>query len=91
MEGIEEMAVNEWSIGLSGLTGEQIKKGLDTWQESWPPSLPEFREACTGASVDWEHKSPAYVESVRALPAPLCKPEIANECRDKLKSMGFLK
>lgn len=48
MAGIEEAAVAEWSNGLSGVTGEQIKHGLDTWSEDWPPSLPEFRNACMG-------------------------------------------
>ena len=88
MDGIEEMAVNEWSIGLSGLTGAQIKKGLTDWQEPWPPSLPEFRAACEGSS-DWEHKSPAYVESYKALPRPLCKKEIADAQREKLRKLGI--
>jgi hypothetical protein len=46
MDGIEEIAVDEWAIGLAGLTSEQIADGLARWQEPWPPSLPEFRHAC---------------------------------------------
>lgn len=48
MQGIEEEAVKEWSQGLTGITGEQMKTGLEAWAEPWPPSLPEFRKACTG-------------------------------------------
>jgi hypothetical protein len=48
MDGIEEFALMEWAGGLSGLTGEEIKRGFDTWEEDWPPSLSEFRNACLG-------------------------------------------
>jgi hypothetical protein len=48
IEGIEEIAVNEWAEGLSGVTGEQIKRGLSEWAEAWPPSMGEFKAACTG-------------------------------------------
>ena len=47
-EGIERVAMDEWAQGLSGITGEQIATGLRLWQEDWPPSLPEFRNACLG-------------------------------------------
>ena len=52
IEGIEETAVTEWSQGLAGLTGEQIKFGLDNLTDDWPPSLPAFRAACTGKGVN---------------------------------------
>lgn len=52
IEGIEETAVTEWSQGLAGLTGEQIKFGLDNLTDEWPPSLPAFRAACTGKGVN---------------------------------------
>lgn len=48
MQGIEQVAVSEWSQILAGLTPTQIKHGLDTWREDWPPSAPEFHNACTG-------------------------------------------
>lgn len=48
IEGIEEQVVDEWSRGLAGLSGDDIKRGLDSWSEPWPPSLPEFRAACLG-------------------------------------------
>jgi hypothetical protein len=47
-----------WQAGLSGLTLEQIKGGLDALLRNnveWPPSLPEFRELClksTGGAPD---------------------------------------
>ena len=52
IEGIEETAVTEWSQGLAGLTGEQIKFGLDNLTDDWPPSLPTFRNACTGKGIN---------------------------------------
>lgn len=48
IDGIEDIAVAEWSETLGGLTGEQIKHGLDTWNGDWPPSAPEFKNACLG-------------------------------------------
>ena len=48
IDGIEEVAVNEWSARLSGLTGEEIKRGLNEWSGEWPPSADEFRDACLG-------------------------------------------
>ena len=51
IEGIEEAVVSEWSQGLSGLTDEQINLGLETWNGDWPPSLPEFKKACSQPPV----------------------------------------
>lgn len=48
IEGIEGQVAAEWSEQLAGLTADQIKRGLDSWKEGWPPSAPEFREACLG-------------------------------------------
>jgi hypothetical protein len=48
IEGIEETAVREWSEGLGELSADQVKRGLDSWDQAWPPSLPEFRAACLG-------------------------------------------
>lgn len=49
IDGIEELAVNEWAQVLEGITGEQIAYGLELWEESWPPSAPEFKAACLGS------------------------------------------
>ena len=48
IDGIEEVAVTEWAQGLAGITGAQMKRGLENWQGDWPPSLTEFRDACLG-------------------------------------------
>jgi len=48
IEGIEDTAITEWSNELNGLTGEQVKTGLEAWKGDWPPSAPEFRKACLG-------------------------------------------
>lgn len=52
LEGIEETAMVEWSQALRGLTGEQIKKGLDSLSEEWPPSAISFRALCEGKAVN---------------------------------------
>ena len=41
-----EVAIKEWGNGLAGLTADDVKRGLEVWQEDWPPSLPEFKKAC---------------------------------------------
>lgn len=43
---LQRLALTEWADGLSGLTVEQIKTGLESWQGDWPPSLPEFYKSC---------------------------------------------
>lgn len=52
IDGLEEIAVSEWSQGLAGLTGDDIKRGLNNLTDEWPPSLPAFRAACEGKSVN---------------------------------------
>lgn len=52
IEGIEKVAVNEWAEGLAGLSGDQIKHGLDNWNESWPPSMPEFKNVCLNKGIN---------------------------------------
>ena len=48
IEGIEELAVSEWSQVLGGLTGEQLRHGFDSWKSEWPPTAEEFKSACIG-------------------------------------------
>jgi len=62
--------MTEWREGLAGVTAEELKRGLEAWQESWPPSLPEFRAACLGKSETWEHTGDAYRRFPPALPKP---------------------
>ena len=52
LEGIEETAMVEWSQALRGLTGEQIKNGLDNLSDEWPPSAIGFRALCEGKGVN---------------------------------------
>lgn len=46
MDGIEKIAVREWSLGLAGMTAADIRRGLEAWQGEWPPTLPEFAASC---------------------------------------------
>ena len=48
IDGDEEGTIKEWANYLAGLTGEQIKHGLESWDEDWPPSAIEFRKCCLG-------------------------------------------
>lgn len=52
IDGLEKIAASEWGSHLFGLTGEQIKHGLETWNGDWPPSATEFRKACEGKAVN---------------------------------------
>ncbi len=49
----------EWSEGLAGLTGDEIKEGLRVCRGSrtWPPCVAEFRADCRPKNV---HTSAAY-------------------------------
>lgn len=74
-----KVAMDEWRRGLAGVTGEQIRRGLATWDAAWPPTLPEFRKACLGIADDWEHRGAAYRRFQKALPKPKANPEIVAE------------
>lgn len=44
-------AGSTWSIGLAGLTAQQVGQGVQACiasSEPWPPTLPEFRAMCLG-------------------------------------------
>lgn len=43
---IMAIALDEWSRGLAGYSPDEVKRGLDSWEGDWPPSLPEFKAAC---------------------------------------------
>tara|TARA_R110000850_G_C9996087_1_gene467948 strand:+ start:7056 stop:7316 length:261 start_codon:yes stop_codon:yes gene_type:complete len=55
-----ELAIDEWSERLQGLTGEQIKHGLDKLDGEWVPTPMSFRTLCTGD--DGLHSTGAYRE-----------------------------
>jgi len=68
IEGIEDLAVTEWSQGLSGLSGEQIKLGIDSLSEDWPPSVIAFRALCEGRQANGlglDYKPPYHTEFKR--------------------------
>ena len=58
--GLERHAVNEWARELAGLTGEQIRRGLDSLPKDWPPTAGEFRELCTGVSETHKENAAMY-------------------------------
>lgn len=62
-----------WAEALSGTSPESIGGALSALIESgreWPPTLPEFREACRVAALARQAANPA----VAALPAPRDEP-----------------
>jgi hypothetical protein len=50
--GIEETAMREWAMALADMTPEQIRRGLDSLNSDWPPTLPEFKRLCMGRGVN---------------------------------------
>ena len=68
IDGLESLAIDEWAKGLSGVTGEQIKHGLEAWAGEWPPSLPEFKDACTGKSNLLNEYGLNYIPEVYRIP-----------------------
>jgi hypothetical protein len=62
IDGIQyRVLAGEWAEGIAGLTGEQIKTGIDRCRTTmaWPPSIAEFRSACEGGSTPEQR---AYAE-----------------------------
>jgi len=89
LEGIEDTAVNEWSQGLSGLSGEQIKLGIDNLKDDWPPSLIAFRALCegrqaNGLGLDY---TPPYHKEIRR--ERLIESDEAKEKHRKAASIGL--
>lgn len=53
ISGIDyRLLADEWAQGLAGLTGADIKRGLESVRAElpWPPSIAEFRTACHGGA-----------------------------------------
>lgn len=53
--GVSADQDHAWAATLGGLTGAQIAKGLSELAargDDWPPSAPEFRKLCEGASPE---------------------------------------
>lgn len=77
-----------WAEDLAGLTGEQIKRGLQASYQ-FPPSCDEFREKCKAAPPQ-THCEPFF----RALPKPKADPDEVKrrmaEAMAKAGGMGTL-
>ena len=92
LEGIQDRAVQEWSNGLSGLTGEQLKQGIDKWDSDWPPTLSEFKTCCIGIKEDWKHSTAAYkvIDNSKALPILKAQKKVRDKSMDEIKkSLGL--
>ena len=77
------LGVGEWANQLEGVTGEQVKHGLDNWAEDWPPSSAEFAKLCKGES-DAMHGSPAYKTFI-SLPKPPVNKKLGLEALTAMK------
>ena len=77
---LHDAAVVEWGLGLAGLSGEAIKRGIDRCRVGceWPPSIAAFVKFAKAADEPWEHRGPAYRLHVRALPKPKAAAEVVR-------------
>jgi hypothetical protein len=66
---------------LAGITGEQIAEGLNRWEEKWPPSLFEFRDACTGTITD--EFGIGYVPEIYRVKTICPNRRLSSDARDK--------
>lgn len=84
IEGIEDEATSEWALQLSGLTGEDIARGLAAWSDEWPPSAPEFKKACR-QYVTAAHRPFDKSKALEHKPDPEKAKEAIDEMRRRLK------
>lgn len=80
---LEQLALTEWQEKLSGMTAEDIRRGLDRWDGDWPPSLPEFVKACKPSTV----QSSACHRRTKATPRPPVNKALAKQYIDEMHSM----
>lgn len=74
--------VETWRKGLTGVTPEQIARGLKTCLErgaDWPPTLPEFRAMCKPV------RAPYHQKFARALPVSPSDPSVAEDAITKMR------
>lgn len=84
-----------WAATLAGLDETQIRYGMRqcvAQGHEWPPSAPEFRKLCTGASdVSWEHRRIEAADRERAArtlthqPSPDERKRIARQHMDQIR------
>ncbi len=89
IEGIEDLAVTEWSQALSGITGEQIKTGLANLDSDWPPTAIAFKALCEGKQTNGlglDHTPPYHAEVKRDR---LIESDEAKEKHRKAFSIGM--
>ena len=74
-----------WSTAVTGLSGDEVKRGLSAClnsSEPWPPSLPQFLGMCrpprreNAAAYRWQPQ----------LPAPVSRPEKARAELAKIRA-----
>lgn len=85
-----DLAIEEWSERLAGLTVDQIKHGIDNLPADWPPSPLEFRDLCLNDKIDLTHASGAYKMAINPIGVEMSKElreKYANERREKLKKI----
>lgn len=84
------VAFQKWSERLAGLTDEQLKRGIDSLPDKYPPTSRQFRKLCI-ESDDPLHNSGAYKPLPPALPYKKTEQEISegkkhiNELKEILK------
>ena len=59
---------SEWLDELKGMTSNDIKRGLDTWREFWPPNIYEFVEACKKPVSKAAHKEYVSIAPINTSP-----------------------
>lgn len=76
---VARIAVAEWHRELKGFRPEDIRRGLESVPDDWPPTLPQFAKAClpdlTGTWVD----DKVQAEYRRRLPSYYWEPDSARE------------
>lgn len=90
-----EEPTETWERFLTGISPDQIKRGLEALQgrkETWPPNAQEFSALCQGLSVDGKgndtshyHKSAAYID-IHDPKSPAYRPKMLADLKSKDKN-----
>lgn len=82
-----------WAVGLSGLTGRDLARGLNDCMKregEWPPTLPQFRRMCMEYSVPEHRPFPPAERLVESDAHKEHKKATAKKWRDKWIEMGLM-